>query len=169
MKKWADRNRRALNFNVGDKVLVKLVPEQLRFLRKQDRRLVRKYEGPVKILAKVGNASYKIELPKWMKVHPVFHVSNLKTYHEDPSDPSRNLATRAIICRKPPAQRKVQEILADRVMVVSRRHHQEYLVKWEGLGPEEISWERDYDLKGFNEDVDRLSRGGCHDPSVMTG
>jgi hypothetical protein len=90
MKKWADKNRRALNFNVGDKVLVRLVPEQLRFLRKQDRRLVRKYEGPLKILAKVGNASYKIELPKWMKVHPVFHVSNLKTYHEDPSDPSRS-------------------------------------------------------------------------------
>ena len=89
-----------------------------------------------------------------MKVHPVFHVSNLKAYHEDPADPSRNLETRATICRKPPAQRKVEEILADRIVTVSRKHHQEYLVKWEDLGPEEISWERECDLKCFRRKIE---------------
>ncbi|KAE8690049.1 hypothetical protein F3Y22_tig00110929pilonHSYRG00045 [Hibiscus syriacus] len=73
MKKCADRNRRDLHFQVGDLVLVKLMPEQLRFLRQRDRRLVRKYEGPFSIVAKVGNASYKVNPPTWMRVHPVFH------------------------------------------------------------------------------------------------
>ena len=63
MKKWADGRRRDLKFEVGDLVLVKLVAEQVRFLRNRDRRLVRKYEGPLSVVAKVGNNAYRIELP----------------------------------------------------------------------------------------------------------
>ena len=156
MKKWADKGRRAQQFKVGDLVLVRLVPEQTRFLRKQDRRLVRKYEGPVKILDRVGQASYKIDPPKWMKVHPVFHVSNLKPYHADPNDASRSSSTRADISMKPPSERRVEEIIADRQTMISRRPIQEYLVKWEGLGPEEISWEREYDLRAFKQKIEEF-------------
>ncbi|KAK8658466.1 hypothetical protein V6N13_036672 [Hibiscus sabdariffa] len=38
MKKWADRGRREQQFEVGDLVMVKLMAEQLRFLRNRDRR-----------------------------------------------------------------------------------------------------------------------------------
>ena len=120
-------------------MLVRLVPEQLRFLRKCDRRLVHKYESSMTILSKIGNTSYKIDPPKWMKVHPVFHVSNLKPYHADPSDASRSQSTREAISMKPPSERRVEEILADRVIVVSKRTIKEFLVKWEGLGLEKIS------------------------------
>ena len=97
MKKWADVGRQHREFEVGDMVMVKINPEQMRFLRGRDKRLVRKYEGPVPIMKRIGQAAYKIERPQWMKCHPVFHVSCLKPYHIDDEDPSRNKNKRANI------------------------------------------------------------------------
>ncbi|GMI86957.1 hypothetical protein HRI_002365000 [Hibiscus trionum] len=158
MKKWADHGRRDQRFKVGHLVFVKLMVEQLRFLRNRDRRLVRKFEGPLQIVAKVGNNSYKIKLPSWMKFHPVFHVSNLKPFHADPSDASRGLSDRDPICTKPLSQRRVEEILADRFVTVSKKKSvREYLVKWEGLEPEESSWEIDHYLKAFKQKIEEFN------------
>lgn len=97
MKKWADQNRRPVEFDVGDMVMVKVLPEQLRFLRGRDRRLIRKYEGPIRITKRIGKSAYKVDPPTWMKIHPVFHVSRLKPYHPDEEDSNRNISTRANI------------------------------------------------------------------------
>ena len=94
MKKWADQGRTPLEFQPGDKLLIKLRSDQLRYRRDKDMRLERKYEGLCLILKKVGKASYKIDIPAWMKIHSMIHVSNLKPYHEDPTDPARNKPTR---------------------------------------------------------------------------
>ncbi|KAJ7951827.1 Disease resistance protein [Quillaja saponaria] len=114
MKKWADKGRRQLEFQVGDLVLVKLTKEQLKGLRGQDHKLIRKYEGPLPIVSKVGKVAYKIDLPPWMKIHPVIHVSNLKPYHPDPEDPARNQSTRPAVNLKKPLSRVAEEILAER-------------------------------------------------------
>lgn len=37
-----------------------------------------KFYGPLRILKKVGNSSYKLLLPSHIQIHPVFHVSQLK-------------------------------------------------------------------------------------------
>ncbi|KAA0048702.1 reverse transcriptase [Cucumis melo var. makuwa] len=52
MKKWADKKRRPLEFQAGDQLLIKLRPEQVRFRGRKDQRLIKKYEGPVKVLKK---------------------------------------------------------------------------------------------------------------------
>ena len=40
-----------------------------------------RYTGLLKILARIGPAAYKPQLPpKLSKVHPIFHVSKLKKY-----------------------------------------------------------------------------------------
>ena len=90
MKKWVDHGRRPLEFQLGDKVLIKLQTDHLRYPRDKDMRLERKYEGLYSILKKVGRTSYKIDIPTWMKIHPMIHVSNLKLYQQDPVDPARN-------------------------------------------------------------------------------
>ncbi|GJZ00713.1 hypothetical protein Tco_0518142 [Tanacetum coccineum] len=43
-----------------------------------------RYVGPFKVLEKVGEVAYKLELPKELsRVHNTFHVSNLKKCHAD--------------------------------------------------------------------------------------
>ncbi|XP_022894023.1 uncharacterized protein LOC111408507 [Olea europaea var. sylvestris] len=95
MKKWADKKRRPLEFKVGDQVLVKILPQQFKAYRSVHKGLVRRYEGPFPVIAKVGKVSYRLDLPSTLKIHPVFHVSMLKPYHEDMEDPSRGELQRA--------------------------------------------------------------------------
>ncbi|KAK3005022.1 hypothetical protein RJ639_015587 [Escallonia herrerae] len=90
MKKHADKNMRSQEFNVGDKVMVKLLPQDRKFLRGRDSRLLQKYEGPLTIVKKIGKRAYKVDPPHWWscQLHPVFHVSMLKPFYEDTADPS---------------------------------------------------------------------------------
>ena len=158
MKKWADKKRRPLELRVGDQVLIKLRPGQIRFRGRKDQRLVRKYEGPVEVLKKVGNTSYKVALPTWMKIHPVIHVSNLKPYYQDPDDMQRNAIARPAINLSQKESKEVEEILAERVRMGRRptRRIHEYLVKWKNLPVEETSWERVEDLEAEAQKIEEF-------------
>nr|GFB14244.1 putative reverse transcriptase domain-containing protein [Tanacetum cinerariifolium] len=78
-KSYADRRRKPLEFEVGDKVMLKVSPWKgvIRFGKRE--KLNPRYIGPFKILAKVGMLAYRLELPDLLsRVHSTFHVSNLK-------------------------------------------------------------------------------------------
>ena len=47
--------------------------------RSKDNKLSSKYYGPYKVFQKIGTMACKLELPSSSRVHPVFHVSCLKT------------------------------------------------------------------------------------------
>ncbi|KAK2982534.1 hypothetical protein RJ640_023750 [Escallonia rubra] len=130
MKKHADKNRRSQEFNVGDKVMVKLLPQDHKFLRGRDSRLLQKYEGPLTIVKKIGKMAYKVDPPNWWsrQLHPVFHVSMLKPFYEDTSDPSRGQIRRPGLKPKAAGKRVAEAILNDRVITASRKRHQEYLL-----------------------------------------
>ncbi|KAL5769745.1 hypothetical protein ACOSP7_013899 [Xanthoceras sorbifolium] len=155
MKKWADKKRRRVEFQVGDLVLVKLLPQQFKAFRKVHKGLVRKYEGPFPILKKVGNVSYKVELPPRLKIHLVFHVSHLKPYHADTEDPSRGESSRALTAIVTSYDKEVEEILADRI--VRKRgvpRSSEYLIKWKGLPTSEATWEPKDALWQFSKQIE---------------
>ena len=80
----------------------------------------------------------------------------LEPYHADSSDASCSLSTKEAIIMKLSSERQVEEILADRVTVVSKRTIKEYLVKWEDFGLEEISWERELDLRVFKQKIEEF-------------
>ena len=164
MKKWADQKRRPLEFKAGDLVLIKLRSEQLRFRGDKDVRLIRKYEGPVPVISKVGLTSYKVDLPAWMKIHPVLHVSNLKPYHPDQADPVRNQPTRGAVVVQPRSKRQPEAILAERTVSTNRKRHKEYLVKWKGLADEEISWERVEDVEKLTQKIEDLKATSSRTP-----
>ena len=92
-------------------------------------RLEQKYKGPCPIIKKVGRASYKINIPAWMKIHSVIHVSNLKLYHEDPADPTCNQPPRGAVKSNLPSSREPEEILTESEGAVGGRRRIEYLVK----------------------------------------
>ncbi|KAK4278290.1 hypothetical protein QN277_016155 [Acacia crassicarpa] len=156
MKKFADRKRRASEYHVGDKVMVKLLPQQFKVFRKVHKGLIRKYVGPYKIVGKVGKVSYKLDLPSNLKIHPVFHVSMLKPFHEDKDDPDRAISTRAPPTMTKSFDREIEEVLADRV--VRRRGvppSTQYLIKWKGLPESEATWEPQEDLWQFEDHLHR--------------
>ncbi|GJW95110.1 putative reverse transcriptase domain-containing protein [Tanacetum coccineum] len=78
-RSYADKRRKPLEFQVGDKVMLKVSPWKgvIRFGKRG--KLNPRYIGPFKILAKVRTVAYRLELPeKLSRVHSTFHVSNLK-------------------------------------------------------------------------------------------
>ena len=110
---------------------------------------MRKYEGPIEVIEKVERTSYHLQLPTWMRIYPVIHVSNLKPYHPDDDDQQRNQVTRSLVTMKDSSKKEVEEILVERTRRIGKPkcNLQEFLVKWKGLPEEEISWERADDLK----------------------
>nr|GFA02521.1 putative reverse transcriptase domain, ribonuclease H-like domain, aspartic peptidase domain protein [Tanacetum cinerariifolium] len=78
-KSYADLKHKPMEFQVGDKVMLKVSPWKgvVRFGKQG--KLNPRYVGPFKVIKRVRSIAYKLELPKELsRVHNTFHVSNLK-------------------------------------------------------------------------------------------
>ncbi|GJV64256.1 putative reverse transcriptase domain-containing protein [Tanacetum coccineum] len=83
-KSYADLKRKPMEFQVRDRVMLKVSPWKgvVRFGKQG--KLNPRYVGPFKVLEKVRAIAYKLELPQELsKVHNTFHVSNLKKCYAD--------------------------------------------------------------------------------------
>ncbi|GKC99870.1 putative reverse transcriptase domain-containing protein [Tanacetum coccineum] len=78
-RSYANIRRKPLEFQVGDRVMLKVSPRKgvIRFEKRG--KLNPRYIGPFKILERIGPVAYKLEHPEELSnVHSTFHVSNLK-------------------------------------------------------------------------------------------
>ncbi|GKD65878.1 putative reverse transcriptase domain-containing protein [Tanacetum coccineum] len=81
-KSYADLKRKPMDFQVGDKVMLKVFPWKGVVHFGKQGKLNPRYVRPFKVLEKVGSIAYKLELPEELsRVHNTFHVSNLKKCH----------------------------------------------------------------------------------------
>ena len=80
MKVNKDSKRRDVSFSVGDIVYLKLQPYRMRTLsQKHNEKLAPKYFGPYTIIQRINSVAYKLALLPESRLHPIFHVSQLKT------------------------------------------------------------------------------------------
>ncbi|GJX31339.1 putative reverse transcriptase domain-containing protein [Tanacetum coccineum] len=83
-KCYADLKRKPMEFQVGDRVILKVSPWKGVVCFGKRGKLNPRYVGPFKVLEKVGSFAYKLKLPQeFSRVHHTFHVSNLKKCYSD--------------------------------------------------------------------------------------
>ena len=145
-KSYADRRRKPLEFQVGDKVLLKVSPWKgvIRFGKRG--KLNPRYVGPFAILERIGPVAYRLDLPAELgSVHNVFHVSNLKKCLADESliVPLEEIKVddRLRIVEEP------VEILDYKIRSLRRSKIRIVKVRWNSNRGPEFTWEREDQMK----------------------
>lgn len=152
MKAMADKHRSDRVFDIDDWVLLKLQPYRQTTLRQyKHHKLAPKYYGPFKIVAKIGQVAYKLELPRGSQIHSVFHVSQLKKFRGDiPHEPAKlpQCDSSGVIAMVPYA-------VLDRRMAKKGNVAAVYvLIQWVNEGPEDATWELYDDMAARFPDFD---------------
>lgn len=152
MKHQADKHRSERQFAVGDVVFLKLQPYlQTSVHRRKNHKLAFKFFGPFAVLERIGEVAYKLNLPSSSRVHPVFHVSQLKQC----LGPGQQ-----VVSQLPPADTLLQvpvRVLQRRVRQVGLRTVVQVLVQWSGCTEEMSTWE---DLESLRQQFPRASAWG---------
>ena len=77
-KSYTDRQRRPLDFEVGDHVFLRVMPKRVVVRFGKRGKLSLRYIGPFEVLERVGTVAYRLALPSSLSsVHALFHVSML--------------------------------------------------------------------------------------------
>jgi transposase InsO family protein len=128
--KQANKHRREVDFDVGDKVWVTTKHWKT---DRPSRKLANQMEGPYKILEKIGH-SFKLELPESMKVHPVFHAEKLRKDPGNPLPGQANPEPPALELEDGETEYEVERVLAAKLV----RNKLKYKIQWKGwdLDPE---------------------------------
>jgi Chromo (CHRromatin Organisation MOdifier) domain len=141
MKAYADRKRRHVEYKPGQHIL--LSTANFTFKGPGAKKLFPKWIGPFPIKDNVGHVAVRLDLPPTYKMHNVFHVSQVKhakgntdTYTPPPALMLDGQAFWA-----------VDTIVGHRERKAGRKTWREFLVRWEGYGPEHDTWEPESELK----------------------
>ncbi|GJW47041.1 putative reverse transcriptase domain-containing protein [Tanacetum coccineum] len=137
-KSYADVRRKPSEFQVGEKVMLKVSPWKgvIRFGKRG--KLNPRYIGPFKVLEKVGTFAYRLELPQQLsRVHNMFHVSNLKKcLSDDPLD-EIHIDDKLYFVEEPVEimDHEVKRLKQIRILIVK--------VQWNSKRGPEFTWERE--------------------------
>lgn len=136
MKQIKDKDHREKEYNIGDQANVKLQPYQPISTRGCDTPKLHQphYYGPYKISKHVGVVTYELQLPSDSKIHPVFHVSQLKPHHYCP--PTINSPE----LPSPPIEIQPAKVLQQRIIHRDEQLVPQLLIQWHAWTKEEATW-----------------------------
>ncbi|XP_068479115.1 uncharacterized protein [Phaseolus vulgaris] len=147
MSNFANRHRRSSSIKVGDMVYLKIRPHrQLSRPNRLHLKLVAKYYGPFTVVVTLGSMAFKLQLPETARIHPVFHVSQLKLAvgpHEVQPELPKEL-------QEPTGNCYPTEILDRRELFVQGASIPQILIKWNEGDRDTVTWE---DVKTIQEQL----------------
>ncbi|GKE71890.1 putative reverse transcriptase domain-containing protein [Tanacetum coccineum] len=125
-KSYTDNRRKSLEFEVGDQVLLKVLPWKgvVHFGKKE--KLAPRYVGPFEILERIGPVAYRLRLPQELSgVHDTFHV----TLGEVKIDKTFRFVEELVVIM----DREVKKLKCSRIPIVK--------VRWNSKRGPEFTWE----------------------------
>lgn len=101
-------------------------------------KLMPRWAGPYTVTECIGKVAYRLALPAQMAMHPVFHVSLLQPYRKggrvQPPKPFFAIVRGELAYN-------IEKIVAHKQTRCGGRLMTSFLVRWEGYGAEQDSWE----------------------------
>nr|GEV87343.1 putative reverse transcriptase domain-containing protein [Tanacetum cinerariifolium] len=141
-KSYADVRPKPLEFQVGDRVMLKVSPRKGVVHFGKRGKLNPRYIKPFEVLAKVGIVSYRLELPQQLsRVHSTFHVSNLKKCLSD--EPLAISLDEILIDDKLCFIEELIEIIDPEVKRLKQSCILIIKVRWNSRRGPEFTWERE--------------------------
>ncbi|GKA93133.1 abscisic acid 8'-hydroxylase 4 [Tanacetum coccineum] len=118
----------------GDRYLVERneLMVKLTVMGKRNEKLSQRIYGPYSMIERVGVVAYKLQLPEGARIHPVFHVSQLK----------RALGDGVMVSTLSVADSDEGLVFAPAtVLDVRMEGRREVLIAWQGMPSTEVTWE----------------------------
>lgn len=137
MKNYTDSHRTERQFSVDDFVYLRLQPyRQITVANQSFSKLSPRFYGPFKVLEKIGTVAYKLDLPVTSRIHPVFHVSQLKL-KLGPTTPIVTTLPAIIDYDK----WEPEAILDRRMYKKGNQAGTQWLLQWKGHSKDDATWE----------------------------
>ena len=135
-KKYADRKRLSSPFKVGEQVW--LLAKNIKTTR-PSKKLDHKRLGPFKIIEKIGEEAWRLQLPLSLsRIHDVFHSSLLEPFHEN-EIPNRIIPPPPAIELENTTELEYEVAQIKDCKRVGKGF--KYLVGWKGYGVDHDTWE----------------------------
>ncbi|GKD55342.1 putative reverse transcriptase domain-containing protein [Tanacetum coccineum] len=135
-KSYADKRRRPLEFEVGDKVMLKVAPWKgvMRFGKRG--KLNPRYIGPFRIIERIGPVAYRLELPQELKIQ----LDDKLNFVEEPVEIM---------------DREIKQLKRSRIPIIK--------VRWNARRGPEYTWEREVSHEEWGKPSYGLRRTTGHD------
>jgi len=139
-------------FRQNDQILLEATNLQTTHLKAK---LAPQRYSPFKVLW-TSLTNCKLELPPHMKIHPVFHNSLLKPYHETKEHGPNHEKPAPEIVHSEEGHYKIEAILMARP--THNKKSTQYLIKWKGYPASENLWLLEKELTNAKELLDQFKQ-----------
>ena len=146
-KRHYDKHHREPTFSIGDLVMLRM--KNIRTVR-ASQKLDNRYLGPFKVLDKINDNAYKLELPEHFKIHNVINSSRLKPYHEATTTVNDPVVIRPPIPQLAENTEYEYEAILDEKIATTKGSsipQLHYLIKWAGYPNSQSTWQTAEDVQ----------------------